>query len=262
MCLCELRMHPFINKASSSLTRLQSCSSSLTQSGSNRLRNPSGERQVYQSVKMELYIKSGPQGESVGDCPFAHYVRCVLHFKGLDHKVLPCNADTKPAWLVNELNGKMPCLRIDDLKLTESGEIAKYLEKTYPEPSLSIPNLDEAMSVQGSMFPAMARFVKSPEFDQAKEDQLMDELGKLDDHFASNIYLAGNRLSLADYSLAPKLYHLDVAIDHFYPTTRRKIKDQFKHLENYMTQMFEDSAFDATKYPHDVVVWGWTNARK
>ena len=255
-------MHPILNKASSSLSRLQSCCSSLTQSGSNRHRNPSGERQVYQSAKMELYIKSGPQGDSAGDCPFAHYVRCVLHFKGLDYKVMPCNAETKPAWLVNELNGKMPCLRMEDLKLTESGEIAKYLEKTYPEPTLSVPNLDEARAIEGSMFPAMARFLKSPEFDQAKEDQLMEELRKLDNHFANNRYLAGDVLSLADYSLAPKLYHLDIAIDHFYPTTRKTIKYEFKNLENYMTQMFEDSAFDATKYPHDVVVWGWTNARK
>ena len=151
---------------------------------------------------------------------------------------------------------------MEELKLTESSEIAKYLEKTYPEPTLSVPNLDAAMSIQGSMFPAMARFLKSPEFDQAKEDQLIEELRKLDNHFANNRYLAGDVLSLADYSLAPKLYHLDIAIDHFYPTTRKTIKYEFKSLENYMTQMFEDSAFDATKYPHDVVVWGWTNARK
>ena len=255
-------MNNFLSQASSSVTRLQSCCSSLTNSGTNRLRNPSGERQVYQSVKMELYLKAGPQERTVGDCPFAHYVRCVLHFKGLDYKVLPCNADKKPAWLVDEFNGKMPCLKIDDLKLTESGEIAKYLEKTYVEPSLSDPNLEVAMSMQASMFPAMARFVKATEYDQQKEQQLMEELRKLDDHFTANKYLAGNVLSLADYSLAPKLYHLDITVDHFYPATRKTIKEKFKHLENYMSQMFEDSSFDATKYPPEVVVWGWTNARK
>jgi hypothetical protein len=38
---------------------------------------------------MELYIKAGPNGDGqVGDCPFAHYVRCVLWNKGLDYKVL------------------------------------------------------------------------------------------------------------------------------------------------------------------------------
>ena len=256
-------MNNLANKASAGLTRLQSCYSSLCTSGTNRLRNPSGERQVYQSVKMELYLKAGPQGASeVGDCPFAHYVRCVLNFKGLDYKVIPCTAETKPTWLLNDLDGKMPCIRMDDMKLAESGEIAKYLEATYQEPSLSTPNLEAAMALQGSMFPAMAKFVKSKEFDQEKEQQLIDELSKLDLHLASNKYLSGDKLSLADYSLAPKLYHFDIAVGHFYPDTRTKIKDKCQHLENYMTQMFEDAAFDATKYPHDVVVWGWTNARK
>ena len=255
-------MHQFLNRASTTLSKLEGCYSSLVQSGSNRHRNPSGERQVYQSVKMELYIKAGPSGTCVGDCPFAHYVRCVLHYKSLECEVLPCRSDTKPAWIVNELKGKMPCLRIGDLKIVESSEIANYLEKTYAEPSLSVPNLDEAMSIQAPVFSAMARFIKAQEFNQEKEDQLMEELGKLDSHFSTNKYLAGDRLSLADYSLAPKLYHLDITVDHFYPATRKAIKEKFKCLENYMSQMFEDSAFDATKYPHDVVVWGWTNARK
>ena len=30
---------------------------------------------------MDLYLKAGPDGKSVGDCPFAHYVRMVLHAK-------------------------------------------------------------------------------------------------------------------------------------------------------------------------------------
>ena len=253
-------MQQFLNRGSSALSKLEGCYSSLTQSG--RHRNPSGERQVYQTLKMELYIKAGPSGTCVGDCPFAHYVRCILHYKGLDYKVIPCKHDTKPVWLVDELNGKMPCLRIDDFKIAESSEIAKYVEKTYNEPSLSVSNLDEAISIQASMFPAMARLIKSPEFNQDKEDQLIEELRKLNDHFSTNKYLAGDRLSLADYSLAPKLYHLDITLDHFYPKTRKSIKEKFQYLENYMSQMFEDSSFDATKYPHDVVVWGWTNARK
>lgn len=36
---------------------------------------------------MELYIKAGPNDGEVGDCPFAHYVRCVLEFKGIQYQV-------------------------------------------------------------------------------------------------------------------------------------------------------------------------------
>ena len=210
---------------------------------------------------MDLFIKAGPTGTCVGDCPFAHYVRCVLNFKGLECNIVPCKSDTKPAWLVNEFNGKMPCLRSGDIKIVESGDITEYLEKTYPEPSLSVPNLDEAHSIQAPVFPAFARLLKSPEFIKENEKKLMDELRKLDDHFATHKYLAGDKLSLADYSLAPKLYHLDIALGHFYPATRNEIRQEYKNVDNYISLMFEDSVFEATKCAHDVVIWGWTNAR-
>ena len=41
-------------------------------------------------TNMELYIKAGVNDGEVGDCPFAHYVRGVLAFKGLDYKVSNC----------------------------------------------------------------------------------------------------------------------------------------------------------------------------
>ena len=112
------------------------------------------------------------------------------------------------------------------------------------------------------MFLPMAKFLKSKEFDEGKENDLIIELNKLNEHFDKNKYLAGDSFSLADYSLGPKLYHLDIAVDHFYSDTRKKIKNTCENLENYMTLIFEDSSFEATKYPHDVVIWGWTNARK
>ena len=58
---------------------------------------------------MDLYTKAGPDG-SVGDCPFSHTVRMVLAVKGLQCTVHPCAPDQKPAWLVQDLGGKMPCL--------------------------------------------------------------------------------------------------------------------------------------------------------
>ena len=36
---------------------------------------------------MELYIKAGKIDGEVGDCPFAHYVRCVMNYKNLDYNV-------------------------------------------------------------------------------------------------------------------------------------------------------------------------------
>ena len=59
---------------------------------------------------MELYVKAGPDKSSVGDCPFAHYVRLVLALKKVDYKTIPMAPDNKPEWLLEDFGGKMPCL--------------------------------------------------------------------------------------------------------------------------------------------------------
>ena len=60
---------------------------------------------------MTLYVKAGPDGKSLGDCPFAHYVRMVLEVKGLEYELKPSVQDTKPSWLIEYYDGKMPALR-------------------------------------------------------------------------------------------------------------------------------------------------------
>ena len=41
---------------------------------------------------MDLYLKAGPSGSDLGDCPFAHYVRMVIAVKskGDECTVKPC----------------------------------------------------------------------------------------------------------------------------------------------------------------------------
>ena len=87
----------------------------------SKKRPKSTKVEIIEPVTMELYIKSGPEAGQVGDCPFAHYVRGVMAFKGLDCQVHPCTAETKPEWLLNDpdLNGKMPCLKKGDFKLVK-----------------------------------------------------------------------------------------------------------------------------------------------
>lgn len=59
---------------------------------------------------MELYIKAGPDKKSIGDCPFAHYVRMVIALKGVECEVIPLPPDDKPDWLLEDFEGKMPVL--------------------------------------------------------------------------------------------------------------------------------------------------------
>ncbi len=148
--------------------------------------------------KMELYIKAGPEDGEVGDCPFAHYVRCVLNYKGLECEVKPCKQESKPDWLLSDaaLGGKMPCLRKGDFKMVESGAIVEHLEKTHPEPTLTSVDKEAmaaALEVQSSFFPALAKFIKTVDFDADLEQNLLAQAQKLNDHLAKegNTYMAG-----------------------------------------------------------------------
>lgn len=90
---------------------------------------------------MTLYLKAGPVGtSSVGDCPFAHFVRMVLEEKGLDYELRPCgNDEDKPTWLLEHYEGKMPALRHGQECYIESDVIAQYLDFFFPNPNLALP---------------------------------------------------------------------------------------------------------------------------
>ena len=119
---------------------------------------------------MTLYVKAGPDGKSLGDCPFAHFVRMVLEAKGLEYELKPSIQDTKPSWLIEYYDGKMPALRHRKECYVESDTIAAYLEFFFPKPELT-PNSDSdadaaAAAVDG-LFPAMARYIKhTPDGDE------------------------------------------------------------------------------------------------
>ena len=50
-------------------------------------RSDSGRCFEISLCSMDLYLKAGPGGKEVGDCPFAQTVRIVLHIKRIDCKV-------------------------------------------------------------------------------------------------------------------------------------------------------------------------------
>jgi len=222
---------------------------------------------------MTLYLKAGPDGKSVGDCPFAHFVRLVLENKGLEYDLQPCIAETKPNWLVEHYDGKMPALRHRRECYVESDTIANYLEFFFPKPALSPPDAeaDAAEAAYQGLFPAMAQYLKhtpdGDDEDKEKKANLEAVLTKLNDFLSTNTrtgpYLVGDGsvICLQDCQLAPILYHMSTGIAAFKNNAVDFAKD-FPAVKAYMDYMFEkDESFKATVYPPEVVEWGWSNAR-
>lgn len=215
---------------------------------------------------MTLYIKAGPDGTSVGDCPFAHFVRLVLEEKGLDYTVQPCTAETKPQWLVEHYQGKMPALRHRKECYTESGTIADYLEFFFPEPSLQFK---KSMTVDGSsvvegFFPAVAQYIKAPEGQDEEQLQVLQgKLTAMNRHFVESgvAFVEGDSMTLSDCRLVPQLYHLQTAIEGF-KLGIPNIEDSYPQIFAYYERCASRPSFQATIYPKDTVLWGWGNARK
>lgn len=107
---------------------------------------------------LQLHVKAGPDGTSVGDCPFAHAIQIVAGAKGLPLEVVPHGPDAKPAWLLEQHEGKMPCLVDGERVVTESRTIAAFLEEQYPEQPLSAPSsLEAAEAAAQPVFGCAAR---------------------------------------------------------------------------------------------------------
>ena len=77
--------------------------------------------------------------------------------------VVPHSPTSKPSWLVEQYEGKMPCLVDDNQKAqTESRVITNHLEEIYPMPSLTdSPNLEAAEEAATPVFMAFARYCKT-----------------------------------------------------------------------------------------------------
>lgn len=219
---------------------------------------------------MTLYVKPAEDGKSVGDCPFAHFVRMVLAEKGLEYDLVPSTQEAKPQWLVDDYGGKMPALRHRRECYVDSEVIAQYLDFFFREPELSVggEETEKATQAVDGFFPAMAKFTKhSPngdEEDKEKQAALEGKLQTLEEFLGAEgrtgPYLVGNgeQFTLLDCSMAPKLYAMDVCL--------KEIKggaidlEKYPKVRKYMDDLFARPSFQSTvEYGPETVVWGWTS---
>lgn len=206
---------------------------------------------------MTLYLKAAEDGTSVGDCPFAHAVRLVLEEKGLEYDVKPCTSETKPEWLIDLYEGKMPALRHRKECYVESSVIQEYLEFFFADPSLKAEDDD---SVLAGFFPAVAQYLKDKEDTPEKLENLRAKLAGVNEHLDGKTYVAGDNFSLADCRLMPQLYHLQVGIEGF-KNCVPSLETDYPNLHQYYQTHSTRPSFQATLYPKETVLWGWGNAR-
>ncbi|KAG9453855.1 hypothetical protein H6P81_006759 [Aristolochia fimbriata] len=190
----------------------------------------------------------------LGDCPFSQRVLLTLEEKKIPYDMKLIDVSNKPQWFLDiSPEGKVPVLNTSEKWVPDSDVITQILEEKYPEPSLVTP--PEYASVGSKIFPSFVKFLKSKDPADGSEQALLDELKALDDHLkAHGPYIAGEKVTAADLSLAPKLYHLEIALGHFKNWT---VPENLTAVHNYTKALFSRESFVKTKASKEHVIAGW-----
>lgn len=206
-------------------------------------------------MALEVCVKAAVGAPDVlGDCPFSERVLLTLEEKKVPYQMHLIDVSNKPKWFL-EVNpeGKVPVIKLDDKWVADSDVIVGLLEEKCPDPSLS-PN-PEFASVGSKIFSAFVNFLTSKDPNDGTEQALLDELKALDDHLKSHgPYVCGEKVTAVDLSLAPKLYHLEIALGHFKGWS---VPENLTHVRNYMKSLFSRESFEKTKAAKEYVIAGW-----
>lgn len=187
---------------------------------------------------IELFVRAGCDGESIGNCPFSQRLFMILWLKGVVFNVTTVDLKRKPADLHNLAPGTHPpFLTFNGEVRTDVNKIEEFLEEMLAPPKypkLAAKNR-ESNTAGNDIFARFSAYVKNtkPEANASLERGLLKALKKLDifmnsplpDEIDANSmeeekeskrkYLDGNTLTLADCNLLPKLHVVKVVSKKF-----------------------------------------------
>ncbi|XP_030481731.2 glutathione S-transferase DHAR2 [Cannabis sativa] len=207
-------------------------------------------------MALEVAVKAAVGAPHLlGDCPFSQRVLLTLEEKKIPYNRHLINLSDKPAWFLQvNPGGKVPIVKFDEKWVPDSDVIVGILEEKYPQPSLTTTP-PEFTSVGSNIFSAFSTFLKSKDSSDGSEQALLTELKALEEHLkAHGPYVAGEKISAVDLSLAPKLYHLDVALDYFKKWT---VPADLTNVLNYKKLLFSRESFEKTKAEKKYIIAGW-----
>ncbi|XP_036270997.1 chloride intracellular channel protein 5 isoform X2 [Pipistrellus kuhlii] len=188
------------------------------------------EESAPMNPEINLFVKAGIDGESIGNCPFSQRLFMILWLKGVVFNVTTVDLKRKPADLHNLAPGTHPpFLTFNGDVKTDVNKIEEFLEETLtPEkyPRLAAKHR-ESNTAGIDIFSKFSAYIKNTkqQNNAALERGLNKALKKLDDYLSTPLpeeidantcgdddrgsrrkFLDGDELTLADCNLLPKLH--------------------------------------------------------
>ncbi|XP_053273327.1 chloride intracellular channel protein 5a isoform X2 [Pleuronectes platessa] len=215
---------------------------------------------------IELFVKAGQDGESIGNCPFSQRLFMILWLKGVVFNVTTVDLKRKPADLHNLAPGTHPpFLTFQGEVLTDVNKIEEYLEAELAPPKypkLAAKNRESNMA-GSDVFARFSAYVKNtrPDKNRDLERSLNKVLAKLDTYLLSPLpdedetgrqsgkgdstrkYLDGEELTLADCNLLPKLHVVKVVAKKY---RNYDIPSDFRGVWRYLGNAYSRDEFTNT----------------
>ncbi|OMO55487.1 hypothetical protein CCACVL1_27221 [Corchorus capsularis] len=204
---------------------------------------------------LEVCVKASvTTPNKLGDCPFCQRVLLTLEEKHLPYDMKLVDLGNKPEWFLQiSPEGKVPVAKLDEKWVPDSDVITQSLEEKYPDPPLVTP--PEKASAGSKIFSTFIGFLKSKDPSDGTEQALLNELSLFNDHIKENgPFINGEKVSAADLSLGPKLFHLEIALGHY---KNWSIPDTLPYVKSYMKTLFSLESFIKTRASTDDVIAGW-----
>ncbi|CAN1227796.1 Glutathione S-transferase DHAR3, chloroplastic, partial [Linum perenne] len=178
------------------------------------------------SSPLEICVKASiTQPTKLGDCPFCQKVLLTMEEKHVPYDMKLVDLTNKPEWFLKlSPEGKVPVVKLEDKWVPDSDVITQSLEEKFPDPPLATPA--EKSSV----------YVSCVDFQ------------------SQGPYINGEKVSAADLSLGPKLYHLEIALGHY---KNWSVPDSLPHVKSYMQTIFSMDSFVKTRALQEDVIAGW-----
>ncbi|XP_075041475.1 chloride intracellular channel protein 3 [Mixophyes fleayi] len=224
--------------------------------------------------KIDLYVKSSEDGESIGASPFAHRLFMVLISKGCPMTLNTVDMKRPPELLKDLAPGnQLPFLVFNNDVKTDINKIEEFLEETLKPPSYPsmTPKHKESNTAGNDVFHKFSTYIKnqSPAHEDNLQKGLLRSLMILDRFLNTPLpeelakdpkmtvsqrkFLDGDNVTLPDCNLMPKLNIINIVCKHY---RNFEIPKEFQGLNRYLCNARELSAFKYTcPKPSEIILF-------
>ncbi|XP_035650870.1 chloride intracellular channel protein 1-like isoform X1 [Oncorhynchus keta] len=224
-------------------------------------------------LQVELFVKAGSDGQSIGNCPFSQRLFMVLWLKGVTFNVTTVDMKRKPEILKDLAPGAQPPFLLYGTEVkTDTNKIEEFLEENLSPPKY--PRLasrnPESNTAGLDVFSKFSAYIKNsnPQLNDNLEKGLLKALNKLDKYLGSPLpdeidensaddvtsssrpFLDGQVLTLADCNLLPKLNIVKVVCLKYRTFS---IPKSLSNLWRYLDAAYAHEEFSST-CPNDTEI--------